>query len=130
MITIQSMHTKRKINRLTLGLLMLLSIFTALGSIGLSANQPQKVSTELPLTTGQKFISRSCDYYGFKFSSNNVTKTFQLQKQQKYALIRFNKLLLIQFNYQFRRFLEIKPGVLRNNSSLLVPKSQYEPLSA
>jgi len=110
---------------------MVLSIFSVSGPIGLSSYQPQKAATELLLTAEQKSISSSGDYYGFRLNGNITPKYHhKLQKLQKQAAIRFNEQLIVRFNHQFRKFLDIKPAMLCLYSSVHVLKPQYEPLSA
>ncbi len=122
-------HTKGNLYRLTLVLLMVLSIFSVSGSIGLSSYQPQKPTTELLLTAGQKSISCSGYYCSLK-RNHKVATEYQLQKQQKYAVIRFNELFTIQFIHQSYKFLEIKPAIRHNHSSIRVTRLQYKPLPA
>lgn len=129
MIINRSIHTKGSIYRLAL--MLVLSFFNVSGSIGLSSYQPQGVATELLLTKSQKSISQLGYCYSFRLIRNVTPENnHQLQKQQQYAVIRFNDLFSTQFSHQYLKFLEIKPTILRKHSSIQAITLQYETLLA
>lgn len=122
---------KGHIYRLTLALLMFLSIFSVSAPIGLSTFQPEKSSTELALSTRQQTVSHSAQYYSLNLNRHLAPPyVCQLKKQHKYAVLRFNELHIIRFEHQSLKFLGIKPIVQQLHSLTKVLKPWYELFSA